>query len=108
MTSLAYRFASPAVVSQWIGNDITERRWAKIEDGFRPWSLHIYCQKSFADESDATARFAKAPMAPSRPIRDRQAVIDWYHNGPGKRRGRITTGATERPPCEEAVTRECA
>jgi hypothetical protein len=69
---------------------ITKRSWAKIEDRFRLWSFHIYYQKSFADEMDATVRFARALIASSQPIRDRQAVIDWYRNGLGGRKGRIT------------------
>jgi len=52
--------------------------WEEIEDKFRVWSFGIYYQKTFAEEPDLTLRFVKALVASAQPIRDRQAVIDWY------------------------------
>jgi len=52
--------------------------WQEIEDKFRVWSFGVYYQKTFAEEPDLTLRFVKALVASAQPIRDRQAVIDWY------------------------------
>ena len=52
--------------------------WEEIEDKFRVWSFGVYYQKTFAEEPDLMLRFVKALVASAQPIRDRQAVIDWY------------------------------
>jgi hypothetical protein len=59
---------------------MTNREWRKIEGTFRLWSFRVYYDKSFATEMDSTLRFVKALVASCQPIRDRQAVIDWYSN----------------------------
>ena len=58
-----------------------EAQWEKIESAFRLWSFRIYYRRSFKEERDLTLRFLKALVASSKPIRDRQAVIDWYERG---------------------------
>jgi hypothetical protein len=60
---------------------LTPRQWAKIEAEFRVWSFHIYYRRSFKDEHDLVVRFIKALKASCQPIRDRQAVLDWYEKG---------------------------
>jgi hypothetical protein len=57
---------------------MTGELWRKAEAAFRVWSFHIYYNKSFAEEPDLTFRFVKALLASCRPLRDRQAVLDWY------------------------------
>jgi len=52
--------------------------WKQIEEAFRVWSFGIYYRRTFAAEQDPFMRFAKALMASTRPIRDRQAVMRWY------------------------------
>ena len=57
---------------------MTNQDWREIESKFRLWSFHVYYEKSFAAETSSTLRFVKALVASCQPIRDRQAVIDWY------------------------------
>jgi len=64
---------------------MTNREWRKIEGTFRLWSFRVYYDKSFANEMDSTLRFVKALVASSQPIRDRQAVIDWYSKRPRRK-----------------------
>ena len=64
-----------------IPGGMTERNWPKIEAEFRAWSFHVYYKRSFRDERDHVVRFIKALKASCQPIRDRQAVIDWYEKG---------------------------
>ena len=71
-----------------------KREWKEIEDKFRLWSFHVYYERSFASEIDPVLRFAKALIASTQPIQDRQAVLDWYHNRPRRKKSRRTTGAT--------------
>jgi hypothetical protein len=87
---------------------MAKRRWKEIEDKFRLWSFHIYYERSFANEIDPTLRFVKALIASAQPIRDRQAVLDWYHNHLRRKKKRPTTGARGGPPCPEAAIHECA
>ena len=69
---------------------MTNREWRKIEGRFRLWSFRVYYDKSFAAETDSTLRFVKALVASCQPIRDRQAVIDWYSK-PHRRKHADTT-----------------
>ena len=64
-----------------IPGGLTERKWAKIEAEFRVWSFHIFYKRSFRNERDHVVQFIKALRASCQPIRDRQAVIDWYEKG---------------------------
>ena len=64
-----------------IPGDLSERKWAEIESEFRAWSFHVYYRRSFKDERNHIVRFIKALRASCQPIRDRQAVIDWYEKG---------------------------
>ena len=64
-----------------IPGGLTERQWAKIEAEFRAWSFHVYYRRSFKDERNHIVRFIKALRASCQPIRDRQAVLDWYEKG---------------------------
>jgi hypothetical protein len=57
---------------------MTGERWRRAEAAFRVWSFHIYYDRSYESERDSTFRFVKALLASCRPIRDRQAVMDWY------------------------------
>jgi len=57
---------------------ITGAAWKKIEAKFRLWSFHIYYDRSYATEINPTLRFVKALIASTQPIRDRNAVIQWY------------------------------
>ena len=61
--------------------DIDPELYEKIELEFRVWSFHVYYKRSFKEVRDHEMRFVKAFMASRRPIRDRQAVVDWYYNG---------------------------
>jgi len=54
------------------------------------WSFHIFYKRSFKDVRDHEMRFVKALLASSRPIRDKDAVIDWYHN-----KGKLDVGKSE-------------
>ena len=72
-------------------NEATQRPWTEIEDEFRLWSFHIYYQKSFAAEIDLTLRFAKALIASSQPIRDRQTVIEWFRTHHKERKQHVRT-----------------
>lgn len=64
-----------------IPGGLTPQKWAKIESAFRVWSFHVYYKRSFKDERDHVVRFIKALKASCQPIRDRQAVLDWYEKG---------------------------
>jgi hypothetical protein len=70
---------------------MTKREWRKIEGTFRLWSFHVYYHKSFATETDSMLRFVKALVASTRPILDRQAVIDWHSK---RRRGKHADPST--------------
>ena len=63
--------------------------WQKIEAKFRLWSFHIYYDRSYATEIDPTLRFVKALIASTQPIRDRNAVLQWYRE---RGRNRKTKG----------------
>ena len=58
--------------------NVTDDEWEKIEAKFRTWSFGVYYNRTFADERESHRRFVKALLASARPIRDRQAVLDWY------------------------------
>lgn len=64
-----------------------EADWDQIEDAFRVWSFYIYYRKAYRNELVPLLRFVKAILASARPIRDRQAVIDWYRSRRRKRKG---------------------
>lgn len=68
--------------------NVTEDNWDQIEDKFRTWSFYIYYRKSFRNERDPLLRFVKALVASAQPIRDRQAVIEWYRSRRQRRRSR--------------------
>jgi len=70
---------------------MTNQDWREIEGKFRLWSFRVYYDKSFAAETDSTLRFVKALVASCQPIRDRQAVIDWYSK---RRRGKHADAQT--------------
>ena len=57
---------------------VPTKAWQKIEAKFRLWSFHIYYDRSYATEIDPTLRFVKALIASTQPIRDRNAVLQWY------------------------------
>ena len=67
--------------------------WQKIETKFRLWSFHIYYDRSYATEIDPTLRFVKALIASTQPIRDRNAVLQWYRE---RRKAKPTKGAKVR------------
>lgn len=60
------------------GDAVTDATWTRIERQFRVWSFRVYYDKLYATETDNTLRFAKAIIASSQPIRDRQKVLEWY------------------------------
>jgi|GEM_PF-1584138 len=64
---------------------VTGELWKKIESKFRLWSFHIYYDRSYATEIDPTLRFVKALIASTQPIRDRNAVMQWYRQRPRKK-----------------------
>ncbi len=68
--------------------NVSEKEWGKIESEFRVWSFHIYYRRSFKNEHDLILRFLKALKASTQPIRDMQAVLDWYHQRKQKREKR--------------------
>ncbi len=73
------------------GIPATAKAWQKIEARFRLWSFHIYYDRSYATEIDPTLRFVKALIASTQPIRDRNAVLQWY-----RERGRTRKTKGER------------
>ena len=67
---------------------VGEKEWEKVESEFRVWSFHVYYRRSFKNEHDLILRFLKALKASTQPIRDRQAVMNWYHQRKQKREKR--------------------
>jgi hypothetical protein len=79
---------------------MTNETWRQIEGSFRLWSFHVYYEKSFAEETDVTVRFVKALLASCRPIRDRNAVIQWHR----KHRRRYAMGRRRRRHAQTLAT----
>ena len=65
--------------------NVTQKQWDKIEGAFRAWSFRVYYKKTFAREHEPILRFLKALRASTQPIRDKQAVLDWYQQRKRKR-----------------------
>jgi len=68
--------------------DVPFRTWETVEDSFRLHAFHVYYNRSFAGEHHLLKRFVKAILASAQPIRDRQAVLDWYREHRARRRRR--------------------
>ena len=60
--------------------DEVEELPAEVEDKLRLRAFHVFYDKAFADEPDLTVRFAKAIIASAAPVRNREAVHQWYRN----------------------------
>jgi len=69
-----------------VTGDPTVDDWHEIEARFRVWSFGVLYQRTFAEERDPNVRFVKALLASTRPIRDRDRVIEWYRRRRRKRR----------------------
>lgn len=65
--------------------NVTQKQWDKIEADFRAWSFRVYYKRTFKNEHEPIVRFLKALKASTQPIRDRQAVLDWYQQRKRKR-----------------------
>jgi len=63
---------------------------AEVEDKLRLRAFHVFYDRGFADEHDLTVRFAKAIIASAGPVRDREALMEWYRQH-GNGRDRQTT-----------------
>jgi len=69
-----------------VTGDLARDDWDAIEARFRVWSFGVLYQRTFAEERDPNVRFVKALLASTRPIRDRDRVIEWHRKRRRKRR----------------------
>ena len=49
-----------------------------VEDKLRLRAFRVFYAKTFAKEPNAAVRFAKAIIASAGPLRDREALMEWY------------------------------
>ena len=61
-----------------IPGSLTAEQWAEIEARFRAWAFRCYYRRTFKNEHEPILRFLKAMAASNQPIRDREAVLEWY------------------------------